>query len=65
MELIIENIKSASDKQLIMDLAARLGLKVHSYDVKKEDAALAKAMKKAEKGKMLSKKAALKFLDND
>jgi hypothetical protein len=65
MELVIENITSTSDKKLIMDLAARLGLRVHSYDEKKEDAALAKAMKKAEKGKMYSKKEALKFLGND
>ena len=63
MELIIENIKSATDKKLITDLANRLGLKVHSYDAKKEDAALAKAMKKAEKGKTFSKKEALKYLD--
>ena len=65
MELIIENIKSSDDKKLITDLATRLGLKVHSYDEKKEDLALAKAMKKAEKGKLYSKKAALKFLNND
>ena len=65
MELIIENIKSSGDKKLITDLAARLGLKVYAYDAKKEDAALAKAMKKAEKGKMYSKKDALKFLGDD
>ena len=65
MELIIENIKSAKDQKLITDLATRLGLKVHPYDIKKEDAALAKAMKKADKGKKLSKKEALKFLEND
>lgn len=65
MELIIENIKSDTDKKLIMDLAARLGLKVHTYDRKKEDAALIKAMEKAEKGKLLNKKAALKFLGDD
>jgi hypothetical protein len=59
MELIIENIKSATDKKLITDLAERLELKVHSYNPKKEDAALAKAMKKAEKGKIFSKKEAL------
>ncbi len=62
MQLIIENIKSSDDKKLIMDLAARLGLKVHAYDETKEDAALAKAMKKAEKGKVYSKKEALKIL---
>jgi hypothetical protein len=50
---------------LIIELAERLGLKVHSYNSKKEDAALAKAMKKAEKGKMFSKKEALKILGND
>jgi len=65
MELIIENITSSSDKKLITDLATRLGLKVHSYDSKKEDAALARAMKKAEKGKMYSKNEALKFLGDD
>ena len=65
MELIIENIKSARDKKLITELAARLGLKVSTYDSKKEDAALAKAMKKAEKGKTYSKKDALKFLGDD
>jgi hypothetical protein len=65
MDLIIENIKSGDDKKLITDLATRLGLKVHAYDQKKEDSALAKAMKKAEKGKMYSKKEALKFLNND
>jgi hypothetical protein len=65
MDLIIENIKSAADQKLITDLATRLGLKVLSFDAKKEDAALAKAMKKAEKGKVFSKKDALKFLDND
>jgi hypothetical protein len=63
MELIIENIKSATDKKLITDLATRLGLKVQAYDPKKEDAALAKAMKKAEKGKLFSKKEALKYLE--
>lgn len=65
MELIIENIKSASDQKLIIDLATRLGLKVHKYDIVKEDAALAKAMKKAEKGKVISKKDALKYLGYD
>ena len=65
MELIIENIKSETDQKLIIDLATRLGLKVHSYNNKKEDASLAKAMKKAEKGKMLSKKQALKYLGDD
>ena len=35
MELIIENIKSAKDQKLITDLATRLGLKVHPYDIKK------------------------------
>ena len=65
MELIIENIKSATDKKLITDLATRLGLKVHAYDAKKEDAALVKAMKKAEKGKILSKKDALKYLNDN
>jgi hypothetical protein len=60
--LIIENIKSETDQQLIIDLATRLGLRVHAYNVKKEDAALARAMKKAEKGKMFSKKDALKYL---
>jgi hypothetical protein len=65
MQLIIENIRSDNDKKLITDLATRLGLKVHTYDPKKEDAALAKAMKKAEKGKMYSQKEALKFLGND
>jgi len=65
MDLIIENIKSSGDKKLIIDLATRLGSKVHAYDSKKEDAALAKAMKKAEKGKLYSKKDALKFLGDD
>jgi hypothetical protein len=65
MDLIIENKKSGDDKKLITDLAVRLGLKVHTYDQKKEDAALAKAMKKAEKGKMYSKKEALKFLETN
>jgi diphthamide synthase (EF-2-diphthine--ammonia ligase) len=65
MELIIENIKSAEDKKLITELATRLGLKVYPYDIKKENAALARAMKKAEKGKMFSRKEALKYLGDD
>jgi hypothetical protein len=65
MELIIENIKSAIDQKLITELATRLGLKVHTYDASKENAALARAMKKAEKGKMFSKKEALKYPGND
>ena len=65
MELIIENIKSATDQKLITDLATRLGLKVLAFDAAQQDAALGRAMKKAEKSKMFSKKEALKFLDND
>ncbi len=62
MKLVISNIKSAADKKLMSELAIRLGLKVHTYDAKKENTALAKAMKTAEKGKVFSKKDALKYL---
>jgi len=46
MELIIENIKSTTDKKLITDLATRLGLKEHSYDPKKGRLGIGKSHEK-------------------